>query len=255
MTEPAHHIGNGFNFIPYGNRGPADHHHRQTEIARGLDLRGRGIAAGVSGHHDFDAVVLQQRVVTGAVERSARHDHLGAGQWQRAARRIDQPDQILMLRMSGELVEGLSPDPEKYPARRRAERFGRRREIVDLDPVIAGLALPCRTLKRQQRHGGDGARRDRVGAHLRGERVSGVDDTRDLLRSKVMLQAIDATEAAYTPRDRRRPRIFGAAGVGQYRIDAGIVRHSFRQPVGLGGATENQDTQSLDREGRHAGQR
>jgi hypothetical protein len=251
VTEPAHHLGNGFNFIPCGNRGPADHHHRQTEIACGLDLRGREIAAGISGHHDFDAVVLQQRVVTGAVERSARHDHLGTGQWQRAARRIDQADQIDMLRMSGELVERLPPDPEKYPARRRAERFGRRREIVDLDPVIAGLALPRRTLQGQQRHGGNGARLDRVGAHLRGERVSGVDDAFDLLRNKVVFQAIDAAKAANTPGNRRRRRAFGAAGIRQYRINAGIIRYRFGEPVSVGGAAEDQDTQSSGQGGCH----
>ena len=81
--------------------------------------------------------------------------------------------------------------------------------------------------------------------------MGGVDDARDLFRNKVVFQAIDAAEAADTPGDRRRRRVFGAAGIGQYRIDAGIVRHRFREPVGVGGAAEDQDSQSSGQGGCH----
>ncbi len=38
MTEPAQDFGDGFDLLPCGNRRTADHHHRQREFARGLDL-------------------------------------------------------------------------------------------------------------------------------------------------------------------------------------------------------------------------
>ncbi len=251
MTEPAQHLGDGVDFFPRRHKRPADHHHRQCKLARGLDFcRGR-IAAGVLGHDDVGAEFRQHGAVAGAVERPARHNHLCITQRQRRARRIDQPHQISVLRMRGECLEMQPPDTEKHAAWHGAECFGRRREIVDLDPVIAGPALPGRALQCQQRHGGGGAGGDRVRTHLRCEGMRGVDDARDLFSNKVVFQAIDAAEAADTPGDRRRRRIFGAAGIGQHRIDAGIVRHRFREPVGVGGAAEDQDAQSSGQGGCH----
>ena len=58
MTEPAQHLRDAFNLFPRGNEGPADHHDRQSEIARGLDLGVSRIAAGVPGHDDIDAMIV-----------------------------------------------------------------------------------------------------------------------------------------------------------------------------------------------------
>ena len=160
-----------------------------------------------------------------------------------------------MLRMRGERFELQAADAEKRPARRRAERFGRRCEIVDLDPVVAGRALPRRTLERQQRHGRHGAGGDRVRAHLRRERMGGVDDAHNVFAAKIVHQAIDAAKAAKAPGNRRRRRVFGAAGIGQYCIDARIIGHRSRETVGVGGAAEDQDAPWSGRGGYHGGER
>jgi hypothetical protein len=251
VTEPAQHFRNGLDRFPRGYKWPADHHHRQREVARGFDFcRGR-IAAGVFSHDEFGAEIRQHGAVVGAFERPARHDHLGIGQRQRRARRVDEPNQVGMLRVRGESLELQAADAEKHPARRRAERFGRRLQIIDLDPAVAGRALPGRALERQQRHGGHGAGSDRVCTHLRRERMGGVDDARNVSGAKIVHQTINAAKAAKAPGNRRRRRVFGTAGIGQYRVDIWIVRHRLREPVGVGGAAEDQDAQWKGRGGCH----
>jgi hypothetical protein len=251
VTEPAQHLGDGFDPFPHRHKWPADHHHRQCEVARGLDF-GRGrLAPGVPGHDDVGAVVRQHGAVAGAVERPARHDDLGARQRQRRPRRIDQPNQISVLRMRCEGFEMHPADAEKHPTRRRAERFGRSLEIVDLDPAVAMPALPRRAVERQQRHAGHGAGGNGVGADLRRERMGGVDDARNLFGAKIVCEAIDAAEAPRPPGNRRRRRVFGAAGIRQYRVDARILRHHLREPVGVGGAAEDQNAQASGWRGCH----
>lgn len=255
MTEPAQHLGDGLDLFPRGNEWPADHYHWQREVARRLDFCRGKITAGVLGHDDVCAVICQHSAIAGAVERPARHDNLRVGQRQRRARRIDQPDQISVLRMRGESLEMQPANAEKHPTRRRAERFGRRCEIIDLDPVVAGRALPGRALERQQRHICLGAGGDRVRAHLRRERMGGIDDARNVFGAKIVDQASHAAEAAKAPGDQRRRWVFGAAGIGQHCIDAGITRHRLREPVGVGGAAEDQDAESSGQGGCHDWQR
>jgi hypothetical protein len=92
-------------------------------------------------------------------------------------------------------------------------------------------------------------------AHLLRERMGGVNHARDLLGAKIVGQTINAAKAADTPGDRRRSWILGATGIGQYRIDARIFCHRCGQPVGVGGASEDQDAQPLGRGGCHDGER
>ena len=255
MTEPVQHLCDAFNFFPRRNKGTTHHHDRQSEIARSLDLGISGVAAGVPGNDDVDAMLHQHRAVAGEIERPARHDHLRILHRQRRARRIDQPDQIEMLRMRGEKLEMLPPDAEKYPTRCRTQGVSRRGDVVNFDPAIGRRALPGCTLKRQQRHSGQSTGRNRVRAHLRCEWMGGIDHARDFLCADIIDQTIDAAKTADAPANRRRRRIFGTAGIGQDRIDTWILGDRRHQPVGVGGAAEDQDPQWFDRGGCHGRQR
>jgi len=255
MTEPAQHSGDICNFFPCRNEGTTHHHDGQSERARGLDLGIGRIAAGVAGHDDVDAMLHQHCAVAGESERPTRHDHIRFAQRQRCAWPIDQPHQIMMLRMRGEHIQILPPDAEEHPARRRTERLGRRDDAVDLKPEIAGGALPGRSLERQQRHIGQGTGGDRVRAHPRSEWMGGINDARDVLGAEIVDQTIDTAETADTPANRRRRRIFGAAGIGQHGIDARIPCDLRHQPIGVGGAAEDQDPQWFGQGGCHGKQR
>ena len=161
-------------------------------------------------------------------------------------------DQISVLRMGGEGFEMQPADTEKHAARRRAEglRGGRRASSTSIQrsPVA-------------RRHGGRssassgtlgfGAGGDGVSAHLRRERVGGVDDAIDPFGAQIAGKTLDAAKAADAPRNGRRRRVFGTAGVGQHRIDARFVRHRMREPVGVGGAAEDKEPEAFGGEGCH----
>jgi hypothetical protein len=160
-----------------------------------------------------------------------------------------------MLRMRGENFELLATDAEKNPARRSTKRFGRRTEIIDFDPAIVGRALPGLALKRQQRHAGFGAGGNGVRAHLSREWMGGVDHAGNVFGAKIIHQAIDAAKAAEPPGNWRPRRIFGTAGIGQYCIEARMVRQRRREAVGLGGAAKDQDALGFDRGRCHDSER
>ena len=120
---------------------------------------------------------------------------------------------------------------------------------------VTASFVPSGDQDGQQRYGGHGAGGDRVRADLRREWMGGVDDARNVFGAKIVCKAIDAAEAADPPGNRRRRRVFGAAGIGQYRVDARIVRHRRREPVGIGSATEDQDAQWSGGRGCHDGER
>ena len=113
--------------------------------------------------------------------------------------RVDQSDQIKMLRMPRERRELRPADTEEYAARSSAQCLSGRDKVIDLDPMIPGDALPRRALKRKQRNGESRAGRNRMCAHLRSKRMRGIDHTRDLFAAKIVDQPIDAAKAANTP--------------------------------------------------------
>ena len=254
MTEPAQHFANRLDRFPRGNQRTAHHHDSQPQFARGFDLGESAIAAGVAGDHDVDAVIGEHRAIARKVERSARHDQFRL-QRQGRARRIDQPDQIEVLGVAREWRELHPADAEKHPPGRNAQGLRRRGEIIDLDPAVAGHALPGQPLQRQQRYAGDRTGRDRMPAHLRRERMGGVDHARNLLVAEIVCQPIDATKTAETPGDRRRRWAFGAAGIRQHGIEPRIVREHRHELVGFRGAAEDQDPQWFGRGGCHGRQR
>jgi hypothetical protein len=251
VAKPAQNLFDRFDRFPRGNERPANHHHRQREIPRRFDLGRGGTSAGIPCDNNVGMKILQHGPITRAVERPSRHDHLCIGQRQWIARRINQPDQVSMLRICRESLQMLPADAEEYTTRRATESFRRCRDIIDLDPAVARRALPGWPFQRQQRHCGSLASLDGVRAHLRGERMGRIDDTVDILGTKVVHQAGHAAKAADAPDNRRRPRISGAAGIGQYRIDTRIIRQSRRQPVCIGRTTEDQNAQPSRWRGCH----
>ena len=161
-------------------RGRTAHHDdHNAEFACSADLCKGALAAGVAGDHDVDTMVAQDRPTAATIERPAFHDHFGL-QRQGRARRIDQPDQIKVLRMVGERRELGAADAEEYPSRGRPQRVDAAAKSSDLDPAIAIRELPGRALQRQQRHAACRASRDRMRAHVRGKGMGGIDHTRSL---------------------------------------------------------------------------
>lgn len=98
MTEPFHHFGDAFHPQPLGQLWPREHDHGKAEHAAGIDLGTRTRPAGIAGDDPFDGARAHHLQLAVERERSARHDDVGIGQWQRALGRIDEPQRIGMLR-------------------------------------------------------------------------------------------------------------------------------------------------------------
>ena len=185
---------------------PTDHDHGEVEPTGGDQLRRRRRAAGVLGHDGVDAVLAQQGQFVLERERATRQDqfvvrgqHVGD---------LDRPHHHLGIERR-ERVD--APAPRGHQRARRPQRhqcLGRRGEVVDLDPPVAGDRLPGRA--EQPARGCAGGRRrggDVVG-HDRCERVRRVDDRVDGSVAQVGDQAVGPAEAAATnpagTRHRRR---------------------------------------------------
>jgi len=227
---------------------PCDHHDRQAESARRLDLGVCRATAGILGHDDLDPLVAQQALFVGSVERPARLQEPEVGRQHRLLRQLDQPREIVVLWRRGESMQVLAAEAQKHTPRLGAE--GRRGgEGVGNDlPAVVGATLPFGTHQGRQRHSGLAAGRDGMGGHLVGVGMRGIDDGLDLVVAQEAGEALDAAKAAAAGRNRLWPRLGRAAGERQDRREPRVARDLAGQCRGLDGAAEDQDSQGHGRE-------
>lgn len=239
---PVQDLGDAGGYRPGWDRGPVDQDHRQRQVARGAQLGLGPAAPGVLRHDQGDAVLLHQRPVAGCVEWAAGNLDRAIGQGQRPLWRIDEPQQVMMLRLAREGGEVLAADRQKHPLRWTRQQGCGGRKIGNRDPAVAGTGAPGQTLERQQRDAGRSAGDHRVAADPRGEGMGGIDHPSDPAFAQKGRQAFGPAEAAGASRHRLRTGSFGASGIGQDGRQTGLGQCG-GQLVGLGGAAED--------EGRH----
>ena len=169
------------------------------------DLGDRALAAGVLGDDDLGSVLLHQGGIACHVEGPARHDHIGLGNGRGPVGGVDQPEQVVVLRLGREGVEMLATDGQEHALRRACPAPQRRPAMSGTwvqrspSPGIQGARSSAISGVPVGGAGGDG-----VGAHLRGEGVRGVDHMGDAFRP-------EDRRAAPPPRQSRRPAC-GSAG-------------------------------------------
>ena len=202
-----------------------------AEAARRLDLGVSRRAAAVLGDEKLDALFAHQPLLVGERERAARQDQLRPGQGVDLGGAIDRANDVAMLRGASEGGELQAPLRQQDRAPFRSERIDRRLDRIDFDPVVARLAPPRRTREDEQRHARRRAGLRGIVGNLLGERMRRVDDRVDRVAGEIVAQALDAAEAADAARDRRRLRVFRAAGEREDRRDvfaAGDARRPAR---------------------------
>ncbi len=201
-----------------GQPGPVDHDHAQAQFARRLQLGLRARATGILGHDKLNALICHQGQVALGGKRPARNHQPAIRQGQGRRRRIDQPQQIAMLRRMGERLEILLADGQKDPCRRRRQGRHRARDIRHMLPVITPARLPRRALERGQRNAGLMAGRHGVAAHPGGEGMRGVDDRADILVAQIVQQPGHPAKAPHPHRQGLGARHSGAPGIGKHGI-------------------------------------
>ena len=230
MREPAHHLGYRGGHASVGQGGPVDHHHGQAKLARGDQLRLGPCPARILGDNPADAMVGQKRQIAGLIEWAARDHRPCIRQRQRAIRRIDEAQKVMVLRLSGEGGKRLLADGKE-------DARGGVRQCCDggvdaghAAPVVPRPRSPWRAFEGDQRHAGFGGCVDGIPAHPRREGMGGVDQMGNTLGTKIVHQSRDAAKAADPRRQGLRDGRAGAPGIGKDR-----VRARFGQRAGKGG--------------------
>lgn len=215
MIQPLQHLRNAEHFAAVRARGPFHHEDRQAQDARRVEFGVGAPSSRVLGHDDVHPMPAHERQIAAHIEGTARNDHRVLGQWRRLGWRIDQSQDVVMLRLRREFA-GMQPADSQQDAFRRP---GQGRDgAIDIGhrlPAIAGACLPGGSRQRQQ--GNTGLLRGglRMPAHLRGERMRCIDEMGDRVLAQIANEPRDAAEAADPYRDRLRLGLTHAPGIGQ----------------------------------------
>lgn len=204
-----------------------DQDDRQVKVAGGGQLGLGPRTSGVLGDDDVDAVIRQKRAVAFHCEGASCDDGMGIGQGQRFGRRVNEAQEIVVLRGLGEEAKVLATDGKEDSARGIAQCGDGGIKVGDVGPVVLRSGGPGRAFKGDQGRAGFGAGGHGIRAHLRGEGMRRVDHMGDGFGLDIGLEACGAAEAAHADRQGLGDRGFGATGVGidgvhlRLRQDAG----------------------------------
>lgn len=244
MTQPAQDGMGAVDFIARWQHGAVDQDDRQVERAGGEQLGLRAGAAGIFAEDKLDAMRLHQGAVAFHVEGATIDDQAVIGQHGRRGGRIDEAQQIMMLGLRGKGIDMHPAQREHDAAWRPSQGSDGPGNVRHMGPAVARLRAPCRASQRDQRHGGDARGLHRVGAHLRGEGVRGVDQMGDAMVAQMAGQPLHPAKAADPHRHRLRAGMVGAPGIaerrGHIRVGqqtgerAGLARAAQQQDVGHG---------------------
>ena len=240
MSNPVQNLFNGADFASLRRVGPIDHEYRQAEFPGGIDLGAGAVAAGISGYQKIDPVRFQKVALSRFCKWPSINDDIMM--WQRGALLwdVDESQEIVMLRRDLEDRDFRSPNGKENALGRSAKRSGGLDRVRHSSPAISGTGRPRRSCKRDQGHASGCTGRDRVPAHLRGERVGGVDQVRNGMVLEIVHQASRAAKSAGSSGQWLCYGIRHAARVGERgtQPQGGDVR---RKGARLGGAAQDQE--------------
>lgn len=217
-----------------------DHDHRYALPARRVELCARADTAGVLGHDAADPVRDEERTVVLFGEGAAGDDDLGVGQRQRPIGRIDEAQEVMVVRARGEGRERLAADCQKDPSGPVRQGRGGCLSGRDRLPEVARAGFPGLTLEGAERGSGGGGGGDRVAAHPGGEGMGRIDDMADAFVAKIAGESLYAAEAADAGWQRLGSGRLRSAGIGIDRRDT-AVRERAGQIGRFGGASQKED--------------
>lgn len=240
MSNPVQNLFNGADFVSLRRVGPVDHEYRQAEPSGGIDLGTGAFAAGIPGNEEIDPVRFQKVTLSRFCKWPSINDDVMVWQCGALLRGVDKSQEIVMLRFGLEDRDFRSPNGKEYPLGRTAKRPGGLRHVRHSGPAVTWAGSPRRSCKRDQGHACGRASRDRIPAHLGGERVGGVDQVRNGMVLEIIDQARCAAKSPGSSRQRLCDGVHHATGVGERGTHphGGDMR---REGARLGGAAQDQE--------------
>lgn len=233
LIEPSHGVGEIDDGLRQRRRRAPQHRHRQAQHSRRFNFGGCRLGAAIFRDQDFDALGAHQFNFFAQIKRPPRLNETHIAQQRHLRRWINGAQEVAMLRRLGEGAQMQAPKGQEHASRRGAKRGDRAFGVIDLAPIIVGLAQPGRAREDQQRNARAGAGLKRMARHLRGEWMRRVDDGADALLAQIVAQAGDAAKAANTHRQRRGRRITRRSGQRQNAGKIGAPRQRRAQEARL----------------------
>lgn len=244
MTQPIQNLRDRSHRLSRGQTGPVDQNHRQAKPARGNQFGLGAGAARILGYDMRDVMGTQQGLVAFGREWAARDHGLRIRQGQGAFGRIDQPQQIMVLRLGGEGCKMLLADRQKHPGGQIGQGGDGGFQIGHMLPMVPGTCLPGRTFQPQKRYFRLYAGGNRIFAHPGGKGMRGVDHMADRLGAQI----VDQPGHTAKPADPRWQRLgdggCGSACIGKHRIEPGRV-HRTRQLACFGRAAQDEESRHV----------
>lgn len=239
MIDPVQNRSHIMGFVAAGQCGSVDHDHRDSKGTGGQQLGLRAGTTRVFGNGTGDAVTAHQRKITLGGERAAIQHDLMIGKGQRSVGRIDQAQQIEMLRVRHKFSQMHPADGQKDTLGRAVQRGNGTIDVGHMGPVVLCGCLPRRAGQCDQRCAGLRAGDNGIVAHLRGKGMRRVNHVGDAVVANVTGQAIGPAKPARALRQRladwSRNTACQRYGTGQ----PGAV-HCVAQGCGLGRAAKDQ---------------
>ena len=240
MIDPRQHIGDVMNGLRLWQGWPVDDEDGQAERSRRVDLGAGALPSGIFGDDQINGVIAHQGKVSVQRERAAIHQQMVAGQCGWHVWRIDEAQQIMMLRLRGEGFDMHAPECEHDAAGRAVERSHRAGDVRHTGPAITLPRHPFRTGEHQVRDVRGARSGSGIGADRRSKGMGRVNEVSKSSRLQERGQPFSAAKAADTHRHRLGTGIAGPSGIAQHRPLAAFGQ-SFRQLARLGGAAQDQD--------------
>jgi len=240
-AKPRHHLINVSQLINAIDLRAPDHHNRNLEGVRGLDLSVGGLTAAILGNEDLNAFLPHQLHLITADEGTPREDKPVLWQDRNVSRAINCTNKVGMLRRGrkrGELQPAVGQkNTARYITQRSNSGFG----IIRVDPPIAVLRFPGGPGEGNKRNAGALASAGGIFRNPFGERMCGVDHRINMLREEKSAQSVGPTKTADAVRNGRPLRVFGTACERQYRGDVIALRQTPRQYARLSRTSEDKN--------------
>jgi len=189
-------------------------------------------------------MVAQKRGIGGGVEGATVDHDRRLRQGRRRLGRIDEAQQVMVLRFGGKGGERLLADGKEDAGRIVGQRRDGGGDIRHVPPVITRLRLPRRAFQRDQGRCGFRAGGDGVPAHPCGEGVGRVDDMGDAFVPQIIGQPRHPAEAAHAHGQGLGDGRIRAACIGKDGIHPRIGQGA-GQTARLGRAAEEEDARHV----------
>ena len=218
MTKPPHHLVDVVGHIALRQYRPRNHDDRQSEDARSIEFRAGSLASSILGDDKRNIVFAQQRQIPFEAERAARNHGFSVRQRKRFPRRIDQAQQVTVVRTRSKCDEILPANREKDPGRGFGERFHGGIDAAHVVPRVARQGRPGRALERDVLHVALATGKESVPAHQGSEGMRGVDQVSDAFASEILDEPRNTTETSDPHGERLHGRSGRAAGIGEHTV-------------------------------------